>query len=59
MTVNNKFERAQKVKVVHRICLEGIRKDMKDLKIVGVPDGIRTGNLSNTSKKLYCSGKLV
>jgi hypothetical protein len=34
-------------------------KSMKNLKIVGVVGEIRNGNLPNTSKNRYCSGKFL
>jgi len=46
VTVNNEFERMQKVKVVQLTwnLPRRNKKDVKDLKIFGVPGGIRTGN---------------
>jgi hypothetical protein len=35
------------------ICLQGLRKTTKKVKVVGVPAEIRNGLLQNTSQKRY------
>jgi hypothetical protein len=55
MIVNNELDMMWKeATVVYAgICLEGLRKTMKHLRIVCVTAGIRAGYLLNTSKKRY------